>query len=303
MKKKITITSFAMLAAAILMVIAPTSVYANSTDNTVTVIVDGRTIDFPDAPAFVDENGRTQMPARFIGEALGARVTWDATTSVVLVSRQGTVDNRLETVALQFTIGSTQYRVRTGAATSPFQNHSMDTAAVIYEDRTYVPVRFLAEGLGATVVWDAPTRTVNITSESVSISGFDIPDSHNCSVSVNIEGTLFSLRLNDPVTFDNPENYRRMQSTLNILSQRLHDDSIQSIESFFRSNLEFDYEGYNIYGIRNLFGEYVANAYGITFRDQSTLQYIRVARSRQASSNFFRVIVYPLNVVPEGSLR
>ena len=38
----------------------------------VTVIVDGRTIEFTDAPAYLDANGRVQVPVRFVGEALGA---------------------------------------------------------------------------------------------------------------------------------------------------------------------------------------------------------------------------------------
>jgi hypothetical protein len=36
----------------------------------------------------------------------------------------------------------------------------MDTAAVITGDRTFVPVRFIAEALGLTVEWNGTTRTV-----------------------------------------------------------------------------------------------------------------------------------------------
>ena len=40
------------------------------------VVVNGKKLIFPDAQPFIDENGRTQTPARFI-EALGAKVEWD----------------------------------------------------------------------------------------------------------------------------------------------------------------------------------------------------------------------------------
>jgi len=40
------------------------------------VVVNGEEVKFPDAQPFIDANGRTQTPARFIGEALGATVTW-----------------------------------------------------------------------------------------------------------------------------------------------------------------------------------------------------------------------------------
>ncbi|WP_038291568.1 stalk domain-containing protein, partial [Acetivibrio straminisolvens] len=41
------------------------------------VVVNGEELYFPDEKPFIDANGRTQTPARFIGEALGATVTWD----------------------------------------------------------------------------------------------------------------------------------------------------------------------------------------------------------------------------------
>jgi len=56
----------------VMTVVMPISIFSVSVSasqaDLVTVIVDGRTINFPDAPAYIDENGRTQLPARFIGE-------------------------------------------------------------------------------------------------------------------------------------------------------------------------------------------------------------------------------------------
>ena len=42
----------------------------------------------------------------------------------------------------------------------------MDTEPTIAMDRTYVPVRFVAEGLGATVGWNRETKTVSVTTAS-----------------------------------------------------------------------------------------------------------------------------------------
>ncbi|GAE90976.1 copper amine oxidase-like protein [Acetivibrio straminisolvens JCM 21531] len=44
------------------------------------VVVNGTKINFPDAEPFIDENSRTQVPIRFVGEALGADVSWDGNT-------------------------------------------------------------------------------------------------------------------------------------------------------------------------------------------------------------------------------
>jgi hypothetical protein len=38
----------------------------------------------------------------------------------------------------------------------------MDTEALLKEDRTFVPIRFVSEGLGARVEWDSAVRTVYI---------------------------------------------------------------------------------------------------------------------------------------------
>ncbi|MBQ4159383.1 MAG: copper amine oxidase N-terminal domain-containing protein, partial [Clostridia bacterium] len=39
----------------------------------------------------------------------------------------------------------------------------LDSPAFLENDRTYTPVRFIAEALGASVSWDEPTQRVTIT--------------------------------------------------------------------------------------------------------------------------------------------
>ena len=127
--------------------------------NAVTVIVDGRRVSFPDAPAYVDENSRTQIPTRYVGEALGAKVEWDKTARRAEFSLGAGGAAR----SVDFYIGSDVFYIRNSPDSIPVRK-KMDTAAVIGNDRTYVPVRFLAESFGATVRWDAATRTVHIAS-------------------------------------------------------------------------------------------------------------------------------------------
>ena len=38
-----------------------------------------------------------------------------------------------------------------------------DAAPMLYNSRTLIPLRFLAENIGASVYWDADTNTVSIT--------------------------------------------------------------------------------------------------------------------------------------------
>ncbi len=103
---------------------------------------------FPDAKPFIDENGRTLIPVRFVTEDLGATVEWNAEDREVYITK--------DKANVLIRIG--QERILVNGVTK-----TMDTKAIIRYDRTYVPIRYVAEGLGATVGWDAGTRTVIIT--------------------------------------------------------------------------------------------------------------------------------------------
>ncbi|MBR6542586.1 MAG: copper amine oxidase N-terminal domain-containing protein, partial [Anaerotignum sp.] len=97
------------------------------------------------APVIAD--ARTFLPIRLVAEALGATVEWDeAAQSVTIVDADTTI---------VIYIGQA-YATVNGV---PVQ---LDAPAFIANGRTYLPVRFVAENLGATVSWDADTQEVTI---------------------------------------------------------------------------------------------------------------------------------------------
>jgi len=114
------------------------------------VVINGTKLEFPDAQPFIDANGRTQTPARFIGEALGANVTWDG------VQKKAVFESDGNTLVLY--IGKREYDVND-------TKKQMDTEALLIDGRTFVPARYVAEALGATVEWDASIRTVYINTK------------------------------------------------------------------------------------------------------------------------------------------
>ena len=91
---------------------------------------------------------RTMLPARFIAENLGATVEWDAEGRRVLIKN--------EDVTIEIYIDSDKALVNGEIV-------ELDSPAFIENDRTYTPVRFIAETLGVTVDWDEETRQVIIT--------------------------------------------------------------------------------------------------------------------------------------------
>jgi len=113
----------------------------------ITVLFDGQTLQFNVPPQIV--NGRTMVPLRAIFEALGAAVNWDNNTKTVTAKKDDT--------AVVLTIGSTTPTVNG-------QEVTIDQPAIIVNNTTLVPLRFIAEAFDADVNWNASTWVVTITS-------------------------------------------------------------------------------------------------------------------------------------------
>ena len=102
------------------------------------VSVNEKTITNDVAPVIV--NNRTLVPIRVVTETLGGKVDWnDATKEVTL-----NIDGK----EIKMTIGVILEKY--------------GVAPMIINDRTYVPIRFVAEELGAEVQWNEETKTVTI---------------------------------------------------------------------------------------------------------------------------------------------
>lgn len=114
------------------------------TAQSVTVIVNGQTMNFTEPP--IVRAGRVFVPLRGVFEQLGA--------SVVYANGQINATGRGRTVSL--TIGSQQ-------ATVDGQPQTMDVAPFIVNATTFVPLRFVSQALGASVNWNDSTSTVTIS--------------------------------------------------------------------------------------------------------------------------------------------
>ena len=203
----------------------------------VTVIVDGRTIEFTDAPAYLDANGRVQVPVRFVGEALGACVEWDESRNQATFARRFNLfDSSRGEVTIVFTIGKKEFSVQPDRKSNA-ERKTMDTEAVVEQARTYVPVRYLAENLGATVSWDDATRTVTVQSKTMAMGNFVIPESYTDYVThldnSSVRGVRFDLDFNSnkKAGFES-----RKALLLHILSQELGQASLDIIDQFMKDH-------------------------------------------------------------------
>ena len=106
----------------------------------------GKIIENDVAP--IIRNDRTMLPARVVAEALGAKVLWNETDGgIVTVTKDNTV--------VVIYIGR-DYAECNG------KREALDSPAFIENSRTYTPLRFIAEKLGAKVFWEESTQKVTI---------------------------------------------------------------------------------------------------------------------------------------------
>ena len=108
------------------------------------------------APKIV--NNRTMLPARFVAENLGAKVEWDGEKQLVTITGKNLKTD--ENVTILITIGAATAKVNG-------KDVKLDSPAFIENDRTYTPVRFISEYLGASVEWLEKEQKVIITKPEI----------------------------------------------------------------------------------------------------------------------------------------
>ena len=119
----------------------------------ISVTLDGKPVDTLGNAPYLDNANRVMVPVRFIAEALGAEVKWDDSTNTA-----------------KFIMGDNVVLAAIGDRNLIVNNKVtvMDTEAVIYNNRTYAPIRFIAEAFGITVGWDDASQTVVLSKPPVS---------------------------------------------------------------------------------------------------------------------------------------
>jgi hypothetical protein len=111
--------------------------------------VDGAPYALDAEPCIDAESGRTLVPVRFVIEALGAKVGWDSEAGRVTIT-----DGEKEII---LTLGSSAVLVN-GA------ERTIDCAPMtLPPGRTFVPLRFVSENLGAEVDYEGNTGKITIT--------------------------------------------------------------------------------------------------------------------------------------------
>jgi hypothetical protein len=117
------------------------------------VIVNGeaKTID---AAPFVDKaSGRTLIPIRIIMESINGKIDFDAKTRKVTLTK--------DSIVIELWIGKPIAQIN--GIPTPIDMAAPKLAPMIVGGRTFLPLRFVAENIGAKVDFDGKTQTITVT--------------------------------------------------------------------------------------------------------------------------------------------
>jgi len=140
---------------------------------------------------FIGSNNRTQVPLRVTMVSFGATVSWNNGTRTATVVKDG--------IEVEVPIGQS-YIIKNG------QQVKTDTAAVIKDSRTYLPIRIVLEAFGAEVDWKGTIQTVTVDSSPfIDVDLNSDPVDFTIITEENYPGNVLILQiinLNDDETVD-----------------------------------------------------------------------------------------------------
>lgn len=141
----------------------------------ITVNINNKEVDFSaydNAMPYI-ENDRVMIPIRAIAEGLGAEVVWNPDDETIRID------------------GDILLEINNDIAWVGDEKYILDSPAVLRQSRTYIPLRFVSESLGAKVEWVNEDRAVNITSDRIpaETETSTEPTSETTTVSEKVEET------------------------------------------------------------------------------------------------------------------
>ena len=118
-----------------------------SGDDSISAFIDGEEVGF-DVPPVIRSN-RTLIPVRTVTTALGAQVDWDSSEPNIIKITKTVVDTTGNDVPKVIMIN-----LETEAVTINGASVELDVPPMLIENRTMVPVRFIAESFNMKIDWD-----------------------------------------------------------------------------------------------------------------------------------------------------
>lgn len=254
---------------AIIAILTMTSIANAQSD--IQININGEKFENQIAPIVKED--RVLVPMREIFENFGAEVFWDDDTKTV------TAVLGSEAVLLQ---------IDNNLLFKPGETIEMDVAPVIVNERTMVPLRAVAAGLGAEVEWDDATRCVNIdfdegeTEENILAEEIIVGETIPVSIEIDGYGTM-TAELYPELAPETVENF------VKLANEGFYDGLVfhRVIDGFMIQGGGYDTD-MNLKETDSIPGEFYANGFDNPLKHtRGTLSMARTSEYNSASSQFF----------------
>lgn len=133
---------------------AATAASSSTTQSNIKLVFNGQEYSPSSAPLL--HKGAVYLPLRDIGELLGSVVFWNAKDHSVTM----TYPNRIVKVKLN-----------ASSATVNEAAVKLNAPVIVRNGRTFVPIRFFSEAIGAGVEWNAAKKTVSLSQQPIYVKG------------------------------------------------------------------------------------------------------------------------------------
>ena len=180
-----------------------------------------------DAKPFI-KNNRTLVPLRFVVEALGGEVNWDGENRLVSVNSNGkNIELKIDSPIIKI----------------DGKDIKIDQAAIIKGDRTYVPIRFIAENLDMVVNYINESREIEISSfenkdtekkieTKKDESSKNTENNNSKNLRTNSNNKINSKNENNQINNNDGKNYNDNKSTENINNTQINNKPQNKINNF-----------------------------------------------------------------------
>ena len=180
-----------------------------------------------DAKPFI-KNNRTLVPLRFVVEALGGEVNWDGENRLVSVNSNGkNIELKIDSPIIKI----------------DGKDVKIDQAAIIKGDRTYVPIRFIAENLDMVVNYINESREIEISSfenkdtekkieTKKDESSKNTENNNSKNLRTNSNNKINSKNENNQINNNDGKNSNDNKSTENINNSQINDKPQSKINNF-----------------------------------------------------------------------
>ena len=143
-------------------VVSVSSPRANNAEPEIKVYVNGKLLALDVAPMIYDD--RTMVPVRAITEAVGCDVAWFEDEMRVVIYTPEHRDPFMEMRIDDANVNITMHDYSKDPVVVWNENAMVDVRPMMYNGRTFLPLRFVAEWMGFAVEWDEAEQAVRISS-------------------------------------------------------------------------------------------------------------------------------------------